>query len=69
MTATGLFMQILPPQPVQSPCVGICELDPRGLCSGCLRTGEEIACWLQFSDAQRAWIMDVALPQRAGMRE
>lgn len=69
MTATGLFMQTFPTQPVQSPCIGVCELDRSGLCAGCLRTGEEIACWLQFSDAQRAWIMDVALPQRAAGRE
>ena len=30
---------------VPSPCVGICVLDARGRCEGCLRTGAEIAAW------------------------
>ena len=30
---------------VPSPCVGICVLDERGWCEGCLRTGAEIAAW------------------------
>ena len=28
---------------VLSPCIGICELDTQGLCSGCRRTTAEIA--------------------------
>ena len=39
---------------VASPCVGICSLDDRGVCEGCLRTGAEIAAWASLSpDAQR----------------
>jgi uncharacterized protein len=50
--------------PVQSPCIGVCELDSNGLCRGCLRTGAEIGGWLGFTDEQRAQLMDVILPQR-----
>ena len=32
-------------QYVPSPCVGICVLDHRGVCEGCLRTRDEIAAW------------------------
>ena len=31
---------------VQSPCIGICELDiETGFCVGCFRTREEVAAW------------------------
>jgi uncharacterized protein len=50
--------------PVLTPCIGVCSLDPQGFCDGCFRTGQEIASWLQMSDAQRAYLMDVVLPER-----
>ncbi len=56
------------PLPVMSPCVGICHLGADGLCEGCLRTGEEIACWLAIDDAERRRIMDEVLPARAAAR-
>lgn len=52
------------PLPILSPCIGICELAPGGLCSGCLRTEEEITLWSSFSAVQREYVMDVLLPQR-----
>lgn len=52
------------PQPVLSPCVGICHLDDNGLCVGCFRSGEEIAGWLGMSRVERAHLMNVVLPQR-----
>ena len=56
------------PQPpfraVLSPCIGICELDTQGLCSGCRRTTSEIARWSQMSDDERLHVMDVVLPTR-----
>ncbi len=34
-----------------SPCVSICQMDAaNGLCTGCLRTLEEIAIWGQLDD-------------------
>ncbi len=51
--------------PVLSPCIGVCELGANGLCMGCHRTTTEIAGWLSFSPAQRQYLMDIALPERA----
>lgn len=49
---------------VSSPCTGICRLDARGLCEGCLRSGEEIARWRAMTEAERIHYMQVLLPQR-----
>jgi len=39
---------------VPSPCVSICNMDPAtGLCSGCLRTIDEIAGWSRYSNAEK----------------
>jgi predicted Fe-S protein YdhL (DUF1289 family) len=37
-----------------SPCISICRLDGQtGLCTGCLRTMEEIASWSALTPDQR----------------
>ena len=57
-------MQIDFPQPVLSPCIGICQLDDSGLCVGCFRTGDEIGRWLGMSHDEREKLMTSVLPQR-----
>jgi predicted Fe-S protein YdhL (DUF1289 family) len=56
------------PDPVQTPpltpCIGICRLDERGYCVGCLRNGEEIGRWRLMSDPERLWVMRTVLPGR-----
>ncbi|WP_426269529.1 DUF1289 domain-containing protein [Dyella kyungheensis] len=47
-----------------SPCIGICRLDPRGYCIGCLRTGDEIARWRAMDDDERRRYMRDVLPTR-----
>lgn len=47
-----------------TPCTGVCRLDARGLCMGCLRTGDEIARWSTMDDTQKLWLMDHVLPGR-----
>jgi predicted Fe-S protein YdhL (DUF1289 family) len=47
-----------------SPCIGICRLDERGYCIGCLRTGDEIARWRGMADAERLRVMRDVLPAR-----
>ena len=61
-------MSIQFPVPVVSPCIGILHLAAQGFCTGCLRTGNEIARWLAMGDAERLHIMDVVLPQREDAR-
>jgi len=49
-----------------SPCTGVCRLDTRGFCMGCLRTGDEIARWTRMTDAEKIRLMDDVLPLRDG---
>jgi predicted Fe-S protein YdhL (DUF1289 family) len=44
--------------PAASPCINICQMDETsGLCSGCLRTLDEIAFWsvLDEEDKRQVW--------------
>jgi len=53
---------------VLSPCTGVCQLGSEGLCLGCLRTGDEIARWLQMGDDERLRVMEEILPLREAAR-
>lgn len=47
-----------------SPCVNICVIHTEtGLCTGCLRSRDEIAAWGRMTNPERRAIMD-ALPAR-----
>jgi uncharacterized protein len=48
----------LPPATsVPSPCVSVCRMDePSGLCVGCWRTLDEIACWATLGDEAKRQI-------------
>ena len=49
---------------IESPCIRLCILDAASsLCSGCGRSGDEIAVWIQLSPERRREIMG-ALPAR-----
>jgi predicted Fe-S protein YdhL (DUF1289 family) len=51
---------------VQSPCIKICVIHPEArLCTGCLRSIDEISQWSRISDDARAAIM-AELPGRTG---
>lgn len=48
-----------------TPCVQICVIHrDTGLCTGCLRSRDEIAGWSRMSNEDRAALMDT-LPARA----
>lgn len=50
---------------VQSPCVQICVVHPEArICTGCLRSIDEITRWSKMTDHERALIME-GLPSRA----
>lgn len=50
---------------IASPCINVCVVHPEeGICTGCLRTIDEIARWSAMSASQRAEIM-AELPTRA----
>ena len=50
---------------VESPCVKVCVIEPKSrLCTGCLRTIDEIGAWGGMTPQARRSIID-ALPERA----
>lgn len=55
-------------EPMESPCIDICQLDPAdGLCIGCHRSIEEIMSWTRYTSLERQTIMAL-LPKRASER-
>ena len=53
-------------QEAESPCIKICVVHPEArLCTGCLRSIDEITRWSKMSAEERREIMEV-LPTRAG---
>ena len=51
---------------VESPCIKICVIHPESrLCTGCLRSMDEIGAWSSMAPEARKAVMD-ELPSRAG---
>lgn len=51
---------------IESPCIKICVIEPKSrLCTGCLRSIDEIGAWSRMTPEVRAEIM-AQLPTRAG---
>lgn len=45
---------------VESPCVGVCRMDPAAdVCAGCFRTREEIAAWSSMTNEQKNELNEV----------
>jgi predicted Fe-S protein YdhL (DUF1289 family) len=51
-----------------SPCINVCSLNARGLCTGCLRTGDEIARWLAMS-VEEQWRLLELLKERRRLNQ
>ena len=52
---------------IESPCVRVCVVHTEaGICTGCLRSIDEITRWSKMSGDERREIMAV-LPDRAGL--
>ncbi|SNR23036.1 DUF1289 domain-containing protein [Paracoccus sediminis] len=53
---------------IESPCIKVCVIDPAsGVCTGCLRTLDEIAAWPTLPPEARRRIM-ADLPARQQQR-
>jgi Predicted Fe-S protein len=51
---------------IESPCIKVCVVHPEArICTGCLRSIDEITRWSKMSAEERRAIM-AALPDRAG---
>ncbi|KOO16477.1 Fe-S protein [Vibrio xuii] len=42
---------------VPSPCVGVCTVDEKGYCQGCMRKREERFNWLNMTPAQQLHVI------------
>ncbi|WP_326524891.1 DUF1289 domain-containing protein [Sphingomonas sp.] len=63
------IFEYVEPARVMSPCVNICCLDATtGWCTGCGRTGDEIARWTSVGDVGRQAILDALPPRMARLR-
>ena len=50
---------------IASPCINVCKMDEQtGLCSGCLRTIDEIALWSSTDDSRRLGILAAIAKRR-----
>ena len=52
---------------IESPCIGICEVNNRGYCKGCYRSREERFYWHQLSDGDKSKV--IRLCQRRKKRK
>ncbi len=63
-------MNMAAPQTIDSPCIGICELDlATDLCRGCFRNRNEVAGWSTASDDIKRDILAKARERRAASKE
>lgn len=52
---------------IQSPCIKVCVIHPQSrLCTGCLRSINEISGWSMMSDDERRAVL-AELPSRQGL--
>ncbi|WP_344955211.1 DUF1289 domain-containing protein [Zobellella aerophila] len=49
---------------VQSPCIGVCQVNNRGYCKGCLRSREERFNWLQMTPHQQREVIRLCHDRR-----
>ncbi len=50
---------------VASPCINVCQMNATsGLCEGCFRTLDEIACWSIYEDDEKRAVL-AQLPERS----
>lgn len=46
--------------PLQNPCIGVCQVNEKGLCRGCYRTREERFAWGKLSSDQQRNVIRLA---------
>ncbi len=52
---------------IVSPCTGVCQLDDKDYCLGCLRHRDEIGGWLNFDNTQRMEIVQKLKQRRRAL--
>ncbi|MGF1743116.1 DUF1289 domain-containing protein [Vibrio profundum] len=44
---------------VPSPCIGVCTVDDKGYCNGCMRKREERFTWLQMTPTEQLHVINL----------
>ncbi len=52
---------------IDSPCIGVCEVNNKGYCKGCLRNRNERLYWHTFSESQRGVLLQAIALRRAAL--
>ncbi len=50
---------------IPSPCIGVCEVNNRGYCKGCLRSRDERLHWLGLEDEQKREVLRLCQQRKA----
>jgi predicted Fe-S protein YdhL (DUF1289 family) len=50
---------------IESPCIGVCQLDERQICKGCFRAMDEIMAWRDASRETRLIILRAATQRKS----
>lgn len=50
---------------IPSPCIGVCEVNNKGYCKGCLRSRDERLYWLQLSSTQKRDVVRLCQQRKA----
>jgi predicted Fe-S protein YdhL (DUF1289 family) len=51
---------------VASPCINVCQMTADGVCEGCFRTLDEIACWSILDDDEKIAVLTLLPARRNG---
>lgn len=49
---------------IDSPCIGVCEMNKKGYCIGCLRNRNERQLWHTFSDTEKHKVLSLLARRR-----
>lgn len=52
---------------IASPCIGVCQVNNKGYCKGCLRDRNERLYWHTFSEAQRSLLLKALAARRQAL--
>lgn len=50
---------------IPSPCIGVCEVNNRGYCKGCLRSRDERLYWLNLDSGQKREVLRLCQQRKA----
>lgn len=59
-----MVIERVAPVAIDTPCIGVCIMQPDGLCRGCARTIDEIVAWAGMTPEQRCAVMGTLSDRR-----